>query len=348
MQRKRAATRVWVWTLVTIVLFAALMAGISGFSFAGISLTGLSGVFTYDDAAEYTAGGASVAAGGIREIDIHWVAGAVKVQVYGGDTIQFSETASRALETDEMLHYRIKNGKLILQYRKAGGLGQLLTNTPDKALELLLPSSLVLEELSIENVSSEVDIQGRQTRIRAVDIETVSGSVALSGVYGDLLDVESVSASLSLSGDFAEAKLENVSGSLLMEGSFELIKAEAVSGSQTYRLVTTPNSLRAESVSGSIQVYMAKDAGFRASLDTVSGSIQSDFATLNGRHDASFGDGKGSFQFETVSGNVTLAYDDTLTPRATPTPAPVSPSPSPARTEPAGGTDAIPSSQRQF
>lgn len=364
MKRKRAATRVWVWTLVLFILIGVLMLGLNGFSFASLNITGFGTAFRYDDSGEYTPGSASVSTQSIRQIDIHWVAGEVRFIAYDGDTIQFSETAGRALDTDEQLHYRVKNDKLTLQYRASGRLAQLFSNTPAKTLEVLVPASMALDALKIENVSSIIAIEGGGMAIPSVDIETVSGSVSLAGLTGRSLDVESVSGAVKVAGDFDAVDLENVSGSITVaaqgntlelsstsgsmdvQGAFQEISAEIVSGNQTYRLTRTPTAMRAESVSGGITLYLTKAYGFNASLDSLSGSLRSDFAMQSDKHHASFGDGKASLRFETVSGGVSLLYDASLEAAATPTP-----SPKPSATPDPGNsfsTDPIPASQRKF
>ncbi|MDL2318507.1 hypothetical protein LJC74_05460, partial [Eubacteriales bacterium OttesenSCG-928-A19] len=112
--RQTALVRVLIWAFVMVVLAVALVAGLQGFSFA--DLGGVSMAYSYDNGSEYTAGSGTVGVQSIREIDVSWVAGAVEIDVYDGDTIQFSETAGRNLEPDEMLHYRVKGDKLKIQY----------------------------------------------------------------------------------------------------------------------------------------------------------------------------------------------------------------------------------------
>ncbi|MDL2319221.1 hypothetical protein LJC74_09160, partial [Eubacteriales bacterium OttesenSCG-928-A19] len=128
--------------------------------------------------------------------------------------------------------------------------------------------------------------------------------------------------------------------------SFAEISSETVSGSQTYWLAPPLKELDVEAVSGSITVYLSKNTGFTAELDTLSGSISSDFAEMNGRRQARYGDGSAALRFESVSGSVSIMHDAALD--ATPKPAKESTPAPTATTAPTTKGEPIPSSHRKY
>lgn len=324
--RRTAATRIILWSAVALVLVIVLMLGISGrrLSFADIGNIGIHTAFSYDNPDEYKQGGASIPVDSINKIDINWVSGAVNVSVYDGNEIRFSEESSRTLEDYQVMHYRVKNQKLTIQFCESRS-GFRLNNMPGKTLTLLLPASMNLASLAIENVSSGIRVDALDMYIDQVDIENVSGSTQLYGLNTGSLDIEAVS------------------GSLHVEGSVDAIDAEAVSGSQSYSLTQVPSHVDIESVSGSIRINLPKDSGFTVRMESVSGSLSSNFAELVNRRTAVYGDGKRVFDIETISGSVTVDHDpalDAASPKPSKEAAPV-PSEKPAK-------ESVPSSKRSY
>lgn len=292
--KRNASIRIVVWTIVAMVLFAALMVGIGGFSFPNLNFFSAGASYTYDNADQYSAGGATVAASGIREIDVSWVSGEVNVTVYDGTEIRFSESSNKTLDEDDQLQYRVRDGKLTIQYTKPRRGLQIFNNTPSKTLELQIPSSMTLKKLSIDNVSSTVYVDAGHLYIDEVDLESVSGSVTLSNLNTAKLDMESVS------------------GDIQAGGLVDVLDVETVSGTQTYSLPWLPYEADMDSISGNVIVYTTRETGFTVKLESVSGNLTSDIATDQVKRQMTYGDGSSKIDVETVSGNVAVNYDASL------------------------------------
>lgn len=319
MKKKRnALVRVCLWSFIAMVLIAGLFSAMGGSSRA-LSLD----IFTQrgsnrqayaEDMGSYT-----VPAVGIQSISVEWVSGTVDVNVHSGNDIYFSESSGSALKEDDLLHYTVKGGKLSISFtapRK--GILSWFQSTPSKSLTLNLPASLVLEKLALENVSSTLTFNGAGLSIEKLDIENVSGKITVQNATADKFE------------------LESVSGSIDIHGSFSSVQSENVSGKQIFRLSTTPDTMKVEVVSGDITVYLPKDKGFTATLDSVSGGMKSDFADVQGKN-ARFGDGAAKLSFESVSGGVSILYDG---PQPVEKPEAAKPTPVPAPTsngEPVSG-----------
>jgi hypothetical protein len=102
------------------------------------------------------------------------------------------------------------------------------------------------------------------------------------------LDVETVSASISVEGVFGEVELETVSGAVVVSGAPSTLDVENVSGKISVE--NAPPGTNLESVSGLIEVQSVSG---RFDADNVSGSIAIRGGSLAGA------------DMETVSGNIT-------------------------------------------
>jgi hypothetical protein len=154
--------------------------------------------------------------------------------------------------------------------------------------------------LSLESVSGGV--RARNVRGRATG-ESVSGHVIMENVRGDV-EAESVSGPIRLSGITAKTvRASTVSGPIQFSGS-----------------VDPAGKYEFESHSGTIRLALPEDAGARLSLETFSGSFQSDFpVTLGGNSnwnnnqrgsgrsaEARIGSGNARIEAQTFSGSILI------------------------------------------
>jgi DUF4097 and DUF4098 domain-containing protein YvlB len=137
----------------------------------------------------------------------------------------------------------------------------------------------------------ETDLVLRIPVAASIEVEAVSATVEVEGLTGSV-DLESVSGWVKTSGRPSELSVETVSGDITVAESAPRTDLASVSGSIKVDLAT--GRLDAESVSGAIRVENGSLES--ASFETVSGDIS--YA----------GDivGRGSYDFESMSGGVTV------------------------------------------
>lgn len=259
----------------------------------------------------------------VTDISVSWLSGHVRVTVHDGDTLYFAESAaSGRISGDNRLQYTLQGGKLSIDYTESNFLS-FLQNRQAKQLELFIPRGLALETLSVENVSSTVRIEG--VSAWSLRVTSVSGAVSVSGASAQGFSSELVSASIDVT------------------GSFDEVDMDGVSGSQALRLTAPPHSVRISSVSGGLNVYLSKDIGYTASLESVSGRLTAADADTADRKSASYGDGSASIRLETVSGSAGVHYDPSLDPATGP-----EASASPGASKAPESREPVPSSQRSF
>ncbi|MCI8332437.1 MAG: DUF4097 domain-containing protein [Clostridiales bacterium] len=270
-----------IWALVAVLLTAVLVAGIAGdCKFIGFSFGG----YQYDHAEDYTVGGGTCQAE-IKEIDIHWTAGSIQIEPYDGDEIVIRETGAKNEDTE--LRWLNRNGTLTIQYSKPRKFFGLFHNLK-KELTLLLPKETAdnLEKLTIDTVSARVDM--RDLTCHEIDIETVSGDLQCLNMQTALADVEAVSADIEMTGNIGGLDIDIVSGECVIDNEI------------------MPYEIDFDGVSGDFTMSMPDGNGFNLKHDKVSGDFYCDFPTIHESGRYSYGDGSANYNFDIVSGDVTL------------------------------------------
>lgn len=339
--RGSAIVKLVIWAIVAAILiaiFASVMAmrDTSGFDgvirISGFSLLG--GEF-YSDGDSYNVGNREYSER-VTDIDVSWTSGSVSFGVWDGDTVKLEETGMGENE-DNFMRSKVKDGKLIIKYVRSGL--SFFKTYPEKDLTVLLPKSMAssLGDVEIETASANVTFSGLYLEnlydsnlkngfvLDSFDFDGASGDLNVGGMTADEVDVDVVSGKVTLDGDFERADIDSTSGDVVVWGDPKALNIDSVSGRveihrfaiegyHTTNISTVSGEvdihanalshLDIETVSGNIYVDM-KDygEGFVAELDSVSGIM-----TCNGSSGRRYtlGNGGGSFDFETVSGNVTI------------------------------------------
>ena len=152
------------------------------------------------------------------------------------------------------------------------------------------PTDLYLDvprfaDLEIESVSAEVDVVG--TAASDLEIDSVSGDVTVAGAPKQA-SIDSVSGELHLTLNSAEVNVETVSGDIQLRGRLD-------------------GEIRAESVSGTVDIDSKGERLRRVSTSTVSGDAVVRVALASG----------GALKADSVSGEVLLTLPKSLSARVT-------------------------------
>lgn len=291
----------------------------------------------------YAGGGASIR-DNVKNIEVDWDAGKVEIVGYDGDTIEFSETANRTLDEDSMLRYTVEGNTLRIRFTQKE---KYFWNNLQKTLTLKLPRSLTLDTLEVDTAAAEVEasaLRAREVEIdaasgavrveaeelseslhvdtasgsvtaklagtRKIDLETSSGSVELTAAgAADEVEIETTSGAVNAELDTVrELEIQTVSGAATAAAaSAEKAKVETVSGKAELTLGAMPSECGIETVSGAVKLTLPKGASFSAKVETVSGSLTSDFAmTISDGKTYTSGTGRASVKIETLSGDIAL------------------------------------------
>lgn len=242
---------------------------------------------TYENANEYNVGDGEISEA-ISEIDIDWTDGEVNIVSYGGDTVSIQE--GQVSDEDDMLRYRVANGKLSIKYRKSGTRFGLFSEPTNKTLFVKVPENIAknLAKLSVETVSAQTNIAGIYCT-NELSVETTSGKCILTDCSASDLDFDSVSGNLSFNGDVLSADVSTTSGDMVLD------------------LTESIRELSSESVSGNLSLTIPQGRGFTVEFDTVSGDLDSTAAFVQKNKHRIYGDGTAKFDVESVSGDLNIS-----------------------------------------
>lgn len=291
-------------------------------------------VYTNAGTTSYPGGSAAAS---IRGFQISWISGSIDIRRYGGDEINITEYSKYDIDEEDKMEITEDHGILKIKWDKRGGifsfssLTRLITKPFfSKQLVIEIPEAIAdnLERLNCSSVSSKVTVSGLQAE--HVDLSSTSGGVELYDIRAQLLKSGSVSGKVTLqnvstgslnidstsgtvdASDFSagSARFETVSGSLNLAGGANELKCNTVSGKIYADLANCPVKVNCDTVSGSINLYIPDNEGFRLRYSGLSGKMDTDFpVSINGKSDsgtATYGNGKSEFKFGTVSGKMNV------------------------------------------
>jgi DUF4097 and DUF4098 domain-containing protein YvlB len=177
---------------------------------------------------------------------------------------------------------------------------------------------------SVKGVKGEVDLETLSGNIVVNDAvgnvktESVSGNIEIDRVDGGV-SAESVSGRVDITNVKGDIDTESVSGRLTMMGArSNTVRAESVSGSISYDgSFAETGSYTFKTHAGRLALGLPANTGATVSLETFSGSVESDFpVTLMSKRDRGeghesayefkLGDGKSRIILETFSGNIRI------------------------------------------
>ena len=325
--------KIIIWSVVAAVLTGVLVWGIIGGStwnsawsnFTGIvSKTGLNvdeWVDKLPDDAQKSPSFTKEAAG-IKRISLQFVEEDIIVRQTDDSVISVSQESNQALNEDEIMHYGVKNGELMVQSGKTGGTIFNWSAQKDITVVLSIPRDFG-GILDVRSVSGDIEAQGVRSAQgkfsttsgeislnesnfeKSLTVESVSGEVTVRGAAAEKLKMDSMSGSLRAQGRFKESTFGSTSGDIqLLCSGARFVEAENTSGEILVDLSETEKleQISLDSVSGELVVRVPEKCGFTVSLDTVSGELNCDFP-LKG---SSYLDGAAEIDANTISGSLNI------------------------------------------
>lgn len=257
----------------------------------------------YDDISrnEYDESGIYTVDGNINSIEINWVAGLVKFELYNGSSISFSETSKNGgISKTDALRYKVEKEELIIDYCSKG----INIDIPTKELTILLPSADFVREIEIESASA--DIETCLLDIHELSAESVSGNINIHGFF-TCLDLSAVSGNVIVNAQAQELDVSSISGSMQANGTYANIEAETTSGDISIGTEgKNPNDIEISAVSGNITLALPTQSDFMLDFNTVSGSFTNELALKKQNGKYICGNGGASYSVETTSGDFNI------------------------------------------
>ena len=272
--RGSAVVGIVIWSLVFCLLGGLLALGLGGIGFRILDIHGFPvislGGFIYKDADEYSVGNATVT-DGITDLTINWAVGNVTVIPSEGDSITITEDYRDGSDADR-LRWRVKDGKLTIQFRESTYFGSFESLSKD--LTVAVPTAM-LESMG--------DVQ----------VTVASGYVPYTG-NADELSLDMVEGSLTVTGDIGDLEVEAVDGNVTFRGGVRRGDLDCVDADVTMYL-DMATDLSFEQVDGDVELYLSEEiTGFSAEVESLGGGISTegfDGLTTTGEHITHWGDG---------------------------------------------------------
>jgi DUF4097 and DUF4098 domain-containing protein YvlB len=276
--RGSAVVGIVIWSLVFCLLGLILLGSVTGIH-TEIDVMGLPGVhlnlggFTYEDADEYTVGDASIS-DTVSDLEINWLEGSIAIIPSDTDEIRITEEYGGD-DSDLRLRWRVKNGKLTIQFRKSTFFGT---------------SSSVRKDLTVAIPAVMLEAMGE------VEITTVSGGISFTG-NADELTLDAVNGDLTVSGDIGELEIHAVEGTVTFTGGVRDADVSCVAATAVMRL-DMATDLSFDQVDGDVELYLSEEiTGFSVKMDSLKTEINAeDFEDMHYLDDGSAKWGDGSLR----------------------------------------------------
>jgi len=261
----------------------------------------------YANAEKYTAGGAEID-GAVKNLDIDWVDGEVNIAYHAKGTVEIAETAPRAISEDEALRWWLDGDTLRIQYAKSGfSLRKLFSfKSKSKTLTVTLPEGVELGDVGIDVTSGDVMV--RDLKADNVKIGLTSGDLSIkqSGTT-ERMELKSTSGNIDAElSDVGDLIVDVTSGDIKVEGgAVTKASVDSTSGKINVNL-TAFDDLKIKATSGNITAALPSNPGYRAEVDTTSGSFDYTVALTRDGKAYTCGDGSAHLKIDSTSGNVRL------------------------------------------
>lgn len=325
--KKIAIFKIISFSVIAIALVVILVCGITKKS-SGFSLNYSGFHYSNSKAYEIMRDEMSMDVNGINKLEVHWMGGSVNVTRSDDDKIHFFEICDDGIRENEdnLMRYLVKDNKLTIQFCKSRW---FVKNKVQRGKELVikLPTEMV-SEVDVASISANIaykDVDLVTTSYLKID--TVSGNIEISNTNLNTLKIESVSGKINLNSVDCkqEISIDTVSGNInsnnthtnyfdvdvvsadiRITGDINIIDIDNVSGNVRLELNNVPTKIDSDSVSGDITILIPDNEGFKVKLDSVSGELSTNFASVISKKELIYKNGSAYYKFESVSGDVRI------------------------------------------
>ena len=236
---------------------------------------------------EITGYGVALDAASIRNMEIEWAAGSIVIKPMDITEIRISEEGVN--QDIHSMVWNVRNGQLNIQYSKdtdhSFGMG-LLLGEHSKNLVIQVPREWQCDALEIDAASASLEVN--DLTIREMEFDGASGTCVFENCSVESLDVDTASGDVRFQGSLGKMDCDSASANIILE------------------LINVPGSLELDTASGDLEMTLPEDAGFTVTMDTMSGTFESDFATTNRNGNYVAGNGRCRIEVDAMSGDVTI------------------------------------------
>lgn len=266
--KTNAIIRIILFSLAIIVLLTILGVGIAAKRY----------MFTDSGTTVSSSGQADAA--DIRSIHVDWAAGSITIRTADTGYVTFTETGAEAAKP---MVWKQTGSKLEIEYSEPE-IGIHFGNASSKHLLIEVPMDWSLEELEIDCASADLDVDS--LTIDTVDFDGASGYCRFQNCAVDTLD------------------LDTASGNIQFIGTLNILECDAASADCDITLTNAPSRIDMDMASGDLTLALPEDCGFTATMDCLSGRIETEFDTTVSGGSYVWGDGSARISVSALSGDI--------------------------------------------
>ena len=313
-----------------------------------LCLTGCSGgiftffVYNYDNADKYTAGDREIT-DKITTINIDYISGDVKFKGTDSDKVTIKENSNTSLSEEHKVHTWVDGSTLYVRF--CASTNKISFFKIEKNLEITVPESQALENLTVKVSSGNMDFSGFKTdkliarsssgdvgmscTASEADIKASSGSIDFTQEGdGKSVDISSSSGKVRVSqkGSLDYVKIHSSSGSVdallgkvssvdvhVSSGNISIdadeitnLKTSASSGHNEFRFGKAPASSDIHSSSGYVKIFIPADSDLTIHPHISSGELNYELPLTKNGKDYVNGNGSNEMTIRVSSGNVDI------------------------------------------
>lgn len=280
--KTNAIVRIVIFSIVILVLLSILGAGIAASQF----IARWDSSFTSSEGTASSTG--TVNADEIRTLSIEWAAGTITICPSDVSTITLTETCGN---NDDPMTWTQTGSTLKISSLKDYGFFHV-GNIPSKDLLIEVPRDWECGTLEIDTAAADLIVEN--LTIYKVDFDGASGVFEFNGCNVDAIEIDTAS------------------GDIYFDGSLNTLDCDAASADCEIILTNHPARIEMDMASGDLDLTLPGDCGFTANLESLSGSLNSDFEVSHTGKGIVAGDGSCRIDVSAMSGDVTIHKLDSL------------------------------------
>ena len=228
--------------------------------------------------------GAAQFSADIRDIEIDWMSGNIRMVPANVSSIAVSE--SNVSGNKYAMLCRQDGTTLKIEFCGNTTFMDLKNLKLSKDLTILVPMDWNGRAVKVDAASAKLYAQ--DLTIREMEVDTASGACQFDNCTVDTLDIDTASGDVRFTGRLNRLDCDSASAGVYAE------------------LDNVPSEIDMDTASGSVELVLPKDAGFAVNMDTMSGKFDSDFpySSKNGVYLS--GDGACRIDMSSMSGKVSI------------------------------------------
>ena len=322
----------------TMALIMPLTMCLTGCSFVSLFNTFS---YQYDNASEYKPGDREIDEK-VTKINIDYISGDVTINTHDSDKVSVKETANIDLRDPQKVHTWVNDGTLYVRFCQS--IKRINFTNIHKKLELTLPSSQDLEDVTVEVSSGNLNCTGitsgsftshlssgnltcKDITAGGFDAKLSSGNANVDG-SGKNIQIKASSGNINIkqSGDCSSMTIDSSSGNITTEadkvskmdvhassGNITVtaneiteLNSRSSSGHNTFDFAVAPKTSAIKSSSGWVKITMPEDSDVKVTAKISSGHFNSELPfTKNGKEYTS-GNGSSTMTINVSSGDVDI------------------------------------------